>query len=874
MEAFVRFPDLHGLGNSYSVNPMSTAPGGCYSPYVPPDQPGVPTPFVQDDIYSNAIPIGFNFPFFGTTYTSLVASTNGYISFDLSLAGAPSHWSAAAGNLPNGGYDRALIMGPYHDLNPEQGATYSPTMTIGYSVINNAPYRKWIFSFYKVPLFSINPASCGPLINNTHQIVLYESTGIIEVFVKDKQVCNGWNNGKGLIGIQDFTRTRGITVPGRGATDPPWGSVGMNESWRFVPNSGTSLFKRVELLNLAGTILTTGTTTSAGNNELEASFTNICPATSPATYIVRSVYQKIDDPAVEIFGTDTVTVTRDANMPVTATAIDPLCPGSNGTVTITDPVGPVYEYSVDGINWQVSPSFNLPANTYTVRVRIVNTFCGGSAVATLTDPPRFATNGTVQRPTCNGFSNAQITFSPVGPNPPFQYSANAGSTYQAGNIFTGLAAGLYTFRIKNGAGCTQDTSLLITEPTVITAGSLQTQQASCFNNDGQLTVTATGGTPAYTYSVNGGLAYQSSNVFTGLAVGNYNSILVKDANGCVYPATSAAVTLNDQMFLNAGNDTTICVGSSITLSPQTNIETSIFKWTPATGLSSDIIKNPVATSADTSLYSLTAKWGICQRTDDILVRVLHKPVPFAGKDSSICYKTIALLNGTATNLSGTVNYAWSPATNVNPANAATAVAKPYSTQLYTLTVTDNYGCNFSVSDDILISMRPPVPAFAGNDTNAVYGIPHQLLASGGKYYLWSPSTPLNNPFAQNPLAILYNDTRFSVLVTDDIGCSNTDDVLIRVYKGPTYYVPNAFTPNGDRMNDVFTPIPVGIVLTEYFMVYNRMGEMVYLDNRWLKGWDGNFKGKKAMAGTYVWKIKGVDRDGKIVEMQGTVILIR
>ena len=313
-----KIPDLHGLGNTYNVNPVSTLPGGCYSPYVPPDVPGTVTPFVQDDFYSGVIPIGFNFPFFGTMYNSVVASTNGYISFDLSLAGQPCHWAMTAGNLPTSGYDRGLIMGPYHDLNPEQGATYSPNMVIGYSVINTAPYRKWIFSFYKVPLYSSNAASCGPLIQNTHQIVLYESTGIIEVFIKDKQICNAWNSGKAMVGIQDMTRTQGMIAPGRGATSPPWGSIGMNESWRFVPSAGPSLFKRVELLDMSGNIVSTGTTTNLGNSVLEASFPNICPTTSPASYVVRSVYEKIDDPTIEIFGTDTVTVTRDASLPMTA----------------------------------------------------------------------------------------------------------------------------------------------------------------------------------------------------------------------------------------------------------------------------------------------------------------------------------------------------------------------------------------------------------------------------------------------------------------------------------------------------------------------------------------------------------------------------
>ncbi len=169
---------------------------------------------------------------------------------------------------------------------------------------------------------------------------------------------------------------------------------------------------------------------------------------------------------------------------------------------------------------------------------------------------------------------------------------------------------------------------------------------------------------------------------------------------------------------------------------------------------------------------------------------------------------------------------------------------------------------------------PPLVVFAGNDTNAILGRPHQLLGSGGSNYVWSPAGPLNNPFIANPLATLYNDTYFTVVVTDAIGCTASDGVFIKVYEGPNYYVPNAFSPNGDGLNDVFRPIPVGIKSTEYFRVFDRYGKLVFQTNKWLEGWDGMFKGKQALEGTYVWTIKGLDKNGRVIEMKGTVILVR
>jgi gliding motility-associated-like protein len=345
--------------------------------------------------------------------------------------------------------------------------------------------------------------------------------------------------------------------------------------------------------------------------------------------------------------------------------------------------------------------------------------------------------------------------------------------------------------------------------------------------------------------------------------------------GCIASLT-ATVMLNDTMRLELGPDSTICFGRTITLIPQTNALTDTFKWTPRATLNYDTVRTPIATPTDTTKYYVTAKWGICTRNDSITVNVLHKPVANAGKDTTVCYKTNATLFGSASNLSGTVNYAWSPPDSLNTPNAPTTIVRLDTTRQFTLTVTDNYGCNFSVTDSVIVFMQPQLVAFAGNDTNAILGRQHQLLATGRNAtdFVWSPVGPLNNPFVANPLAIIYNNTYFYVHITDAIGCVDDDTIFVKAYEGPTYYLPNAFTPNGDSRNDIFFPTPVGIRSTEYFRVFDRYGALMYQTREWLKGWDGTLKGKPAAMGTYVWMIKGIDVNGSVVEMKGTVILLR
>ena len=188
-------------------------------------------------------------------------------------------------------------------------------------------------------------------------------------------------------------------------------------------------------------------------------------------------------------------------------------------------------------------------------------------------------------------------------------------------------------------------------------------------------------------------------------------------------------------------------------------------------------------------------------------------------------------------------------------------------------------------------MLPSLFAFAGNDTNAVIGVPHQLNATGagvgGTYQWYYPSgVILSNDLIANPTAIFelvaqpgsfHPDTNYyklSVLATNQAGCKQTDTLKINVFIGPAYYCPNAFSPNGDGINDIFRAIPVGMASTEYFRIYNRNGELVFATNQFMKGWDGSFKGKPQLNGAYVWAIKGKDRNGIVVEKKGTVILIR
>lgn len=168
-----------------------------------------------------------------------------------------------------------------------------------------------------------------------------------------------------------------------------------------------------------------------------------------------------------------------------------------------------------------------------------------------------------------------------------------------------------------------------------------------------------------------------------------------------------------------------------------------------------------------------------------------------------------------------------------------------------------------------------IQADAGMDDNATYNSPYQLIGTGGagNYYSWSPSSVLNNANISNPIAILEEDTKFYLTVSDAAGCSAIDSVFIEVYQDSGFYVPSAFTPNGDGLNDVLKIVPISIFKIEYFRIYNRFGNIVFETADLAKGWDGYYRNKKQHTDTYIYVVKGVKRNGSSTIFKGNVLLI-
>ncbi len=181
----------------------------------------------------------------------------------------------------------------------------------------------------------------------------------------------------------------------------------------------------------------------------------------------------------------------------------------------------------------------------------------------------------------------------------------------------------------------------------------------------------------------------------------------------------------------------------------------------------------------------------------------------------------------------------------------------------------------------------PLPTYAtdasaGLDLRACINQPLQFNAVSTDIikdsYTWSPSTDLDDATVGNPVAtfpIGTDSATYIVKAIDSIGCFAFDTVHVKIYDlSAGIYVPNAFTPNGDGLNDVFIPIGLGLEKFITFQIYNRWGQLLFSTGDEGKGWDGTFNGQPQSNGTYVWMARGVDYKGATVQRKGYVSLIR
>ncbi|MFV8351189.1 T9SS type A sorting domain-containing protein, partial [Flavobacterium sp. GT2P42] len=240
-----------------------------------------------------------------------------------------------------------------------------------------------------------------------------------------------------------------------------------------------------------------------------------------------------------IFTGGTVTLINPPLLVASAVLVNPICNGgTDGSITITASGGTgTLMYSINqGVTYQASNVFTgLAAGEYKWRVKDAND-CLLKGTFILTTPPAVIVSATLVNPKCNGGNDGSFTLNSTGGNAPLMFSMNNGVSYQTSNVFNALVAGQYSYAVKEANGCVLRGMVNLINPLMIVASTTQVNPKCNFGADGSVTITATGGTGVLMYSKDDGLNYQTSNVFNGLAAGEFKWV-VKDANNCILRGT-------------------------------------------------------------------------------------------------------------------------------------------------------------------------------------------------------------------------------------------------------------------------------------------------------------------------------------------------
>jgi gliding motility-associated-like protein len=746
----------------------------------------------QDDKFFDTTILPFTFCFYGANYSRLAISSNGLISFDSTNALRGSNYqlrttttipftneataTQGTGSCPTPSlalFPRAAIMGVYHDIEPVTNSGHK----IEARVEGNAPFRRFVVSFDSVRMFFCNT------LRAKSQIVIYESTGLIDIYIGNKPLCTGSNGGLAILGIQNWNRDKALAAPGKNSTQ--WSES--NTAYRFVPSGAPSRFQKAEIYDLSGTLLQTVTTDTATTTQgiLDINFpTPICPTSVPQKYVVKTFFSACTGTDA-LISTDTITINKSGSLGATFTTTASSC-APNGSITVNIPAGngaPPYSFVLDGgapiaVNAQTYTLTGLTGGTHTVQ--ITSGACTQNLDITVPSNSTLAVTTAVTNTTCNTTNNGTVTINAPNGTPPFQYSINNGTTWQASNVFNNLAPGNYTVAVKDNSGCQVNgipVSIAQGPPLTVSFDALPPSCANAAN--GSVTITPLSGQAPYQYQMNPQPFQTATNVYTNLAPGVY-TFSVKDNTGCALNNISITVPNGSgSLAATAAATPTSCTGvnnGTITITPASG--SGPYQYSLNGGAyQPGLVANGLAPGA----YSVTVKdnSGCVSAPINVTVGAGTGVQATAASTPAACSSvnngtiTVTASNGSAPYsyvLDGGIAQTSNVFTNVAAGN-------------HLLTVKDSWGCA-APPINITVAVRTPITATTtavattcsgANDgsvtiTAANGTMPYQYGISGSTF-------SANNTFNNLPAG------SYTAIVKDSFGCSS-DPFSFSIAAGP------------------------------------------------------------------------------------------
>jgi gliding motility-associated-like protein len=219
-----------------------------------------------------------------------------------------------------------------------------------------------------------------------------------------------------------------------------------------------------------------------------------------------------------------------------------------------------------------------------------------------------------------------------------------------------------------------------------------------------------------------------------------------------------------------------------------------------------------------------------------------------------------------------------------PTKTYELIVNPVSTTTYTILSVSNATCtNKNIASTSTVTVQTPIQGIRYPDIDAFASVPVKLSARvlGSNYsYDWDPFAGLDLPNIPDPIFSSGVSTQYHVTLTSDSGCVTIDTVLVKI-KNPSdtglasnLWVPNAWTPNNDGMNDRLFPITYQIRQLRYFRIFDRWGQLMFETNIIGNGWDGLYHGAPQVMDVYTWDVEAVGDDGSVIKKSGNAILLR
>ena len=386
--------------------------------------------------------------------------------------------------------------------------------------------------------------------------------------------------------------------------------------------------------------------------------------------------------------------------------------------------------------------------------------------------------------------------------------------------------------------------------------SISADTSICFNMS--IEIIASGGV-AYLWSPSSTLTNPNiPNPIATPGVTTTYSVSITDINTCEWDTFMTITTVNIIPIANAGLDTFVCLGDSTQLNAQGGIT---YLWNLSSSLDNPNSASPFVFPTQNTEYIVEAINTCGSDKDTILVEV-KSATARAWPDTSICTgQEIQLLS------SGGVVLNWEPQSDVYQVQG-NYFTSPKTSLLYTVTVQDTFGC---IADTFLtVDILPPPFLEAGDDQWLAYDS-LLLEAIGIGSFSWSPPYLVSCDTCSTTTTFPNTTTTFTVGLTDSLGCINSDELTIFVTS--EIYAPNAFSPNGDDLNDLFFLKTYRIDKLN-LQIFNRWGELLFQTENKTEGWNGHYKGTLSRNDVYIWKVKYTSISGERGSLIGTVTLVR